>query len=120
MLWPSMLWLSASVKNLKPQTYWFVKKLDEIPKVLLPPSSARKKALALADCGLIGQFTGIWPSPKTIETWMEKNWKPLIKGSLNHFFCERVFFFIFSLSIRKTRSDLSKWPIFLGSERDVS
>jgi hypothetical protein len=63
-----------------------------MPKVSLPPSLSRNKALALDNHGLISQFTGIWPSPKTVAIWMEKNWKPLIKGSLNHFFCGRGFF----------------------------
>jgi hypothetical protein len=49
----------------------FVKKLDEIPKVDILPSTSRKKALDLADKGLIGQFTGIWPSPKWLFGWKQ-------------------------------------------------
>jgi hypothetical protein len=82
----------SSVKNMKAQPSKFVKTLNEMPNVSLPPSSSRKKALALSYHSLIGQFTGIWPSPRIMGSWMEKNWKPLINGSLIHFFCGRGFF----------------------------
>jgi hypothetical protein len=51
--------VAASVKNSKPQSSKFIKKLDENPKVSLPLSSSTKKALPLADQNLIGQFTSI-------------------------------------------------------------
>lgn len=72
--------VAASIKTLKPPSSRIVKKLDEILKFPLPPSSARRKALALANRDLTGQLTGIWPSLKIIATWLEKNWKPLIKA----------------------------------------
>ena len=37
----------------------FVKKLDSLQEVLLPPSLPRLAALSLAKRGLIGQFTGL-------------------------------------------------------------
>jgi hypothetical protein len=46
--------------------------------------------------------------------WIEKNWKPLIKGSLNNFFCNRGFFtFLFE---QKEDKDLifHSGPYFLG------
>ena len=51
----------------------FVKKLDEIPEISLPPEAPIQVALSLADRGLIGQFTGLWPSPKTTEQWVNRN-----------------------------------------------
>jgi len=30
-------------------------------------------ALSLAERGLVGQFTGLWPSPKTVQRWVERN-----------------------------------------------
>ena len=44
----------------------FVKKLD-IPSVELPAEKTCRLALNLAERGLIGQFTGLWPSPMAID-----------------------------------------------------
>ena len=44
--------------------------------------ASRMKALALSEKGLIGQFIGIWPFPKTMEYWISKNWMPLISRGL--------------------------------------
>jgi hypothetical protein len=41
--------VTASIKNLKAQPSYFVKKFEEIPRVKLPPSSSRREALALVD-----------------------------------------------------------------------
>jgi hypothetical protein len=54
----------------------FVKKLDSIPTVVLPEEETCKAALNLAERGLIGQFTGLWPSPKSVEDWTQRNWSP--------------------------------------------
>ena len=64
----------------------FVKKLDEIPEISLPPEAPIQVALSLADRGLIGQFTGLWPSPKTTEQWVNRNWAPLIKEKVTSYF----------------------------------
>ena len=47
----------------------FVKKVD-IPSVELPAERICHSMLNLAERGLIGQFTGLWPSPKAIEGWV--------------------------------------------------
>jgi hypothetical protein len=65
--------VAVSFKDLKFHPSKFVKKLDEIPKVALPPSFSRRKALALVDRGLIGQFMGIWPLSKMDAFWLKKN-----------------------------------------------
>ena len=57
----------------------FIKNLDEIPKISLPETQAIKIALALSERGLVGQFMGLWPSAKTTEAWVQRNWKPLLK-----------------------------------------
>jgi hypothetical protein len=47
--------------------------------------------------------------------WLEKDWKPLIKSSLNHFFCSRGFFtFLFEF---KEHKDLifCNGPYFVGA-----
>jgi hypothetical protein len=104
----------AYVKNLKIQPSKFVKKLDEMPKVSLSPSSTRNKEIFLANRGLIGQFIGIRPSSEIVSLWLEKNWKPFIKCYLNHFFCERgLFAFLF-----EHKEDEIRWsgPYFMGGK----
>jgi hypothetical protein len=48
--------------------------------------------LALAERGLLGQFTGIYPLPRSMANWVQKNWQDLIKGKLTHYFCGRGFY----------------------------
>jgi hypothetical protein len=56
----------------------FVKKMEEIPSLELSPEDPCKLALLLAENALIEKFTGLWPSPKTVEAWMDDRWKMLI------------------------------------------
>jgi len=62
---------SNLVKSLPPQrsrptATKFVKKLDVLQEVQLPPTIPRMAAISLAEKGLIGQFTGLWPSPRIV------------------------------------------------------
>ena len=50
----------------------FVKKLENIPSVVLPVETCQT-AINIAEWGLIGQFTRLWPSPKTIAGWVQRN-----------------------------------------------
>ena len=50
----------------------FVKKVD-IPSVELPANKTCRSALNLAERGLIGHFIGLWPSPKAIDGWVQRN-----------------------------------------------
>ena len=74
---------SGSKRKLTQIQQSFVKKLDNIPSVDLPVDQTCRSALNLADKGLIGQFTGLWPSPKAIEGWVQRNWKPLISEGIS-------------------------------------
>jgi hypothetical protein len=72
-------------------------------------------ALKLVDQGLIGQFTGLWPSPRAMMIWIQKSWKPLIKGQLIHFFYDQGFYaFLFKT---KEENDLIflSGPYFYGT-----
>ena len=51
----------------------FVKKLDNIPSVDLPVEQPCRTTMNIAERGLIGQFTGLWPSPKAIDEWVQRN-----------------------------------------------
>ena len=74
----------------------FVKKMASIPSVALPEEDTCKAALNLDERGLIGQFTGLWPSPKSVEDWTQRNWKPLIKEGVKSYFVGKGFFvFVF-------------------------
>ena len=45
------------------------KKVD-IPSAELNADRICRSTLNLAERGLIHQFTGLWPSPKTIDSWV--------------------------------------------------
>ena len=52
--------------------------------------------LSLAEHGLVGQFTGLWPSPKEIEGWVQRNWRPLLsQGIRSHFIGRGYYIFVF-------------------------
>jgi len=92
----------------------FVKKIDEILSVVVKRSS-RNLALRFTKNILIGKFIGTWPSPKSMALWIEKKWRPLIKGWLSLSFCSEVFFsFMFE---EKEDKDLilRSGPYFMGS-----
>ena len=69
---------SRSKRKLTQNQQSFVKKLDNIPSVALPMDQTCHTTQNIVDRGLIGQFTGLWPSLKTIAGWVQRNWKPLI------------------------------------------
>ena len=76
----------------------FVKKVD-IPSVELPAEWTCRSTLNLADQGLIGQFSGLWPSPKATDGWVQRNWRPLVSVDIRSHFVGRAFFvFIFDSS----------------------
>jgi len=66
--------------------------LDVLQEVNLPPILPRTAALSLVEKGLIGQFTGLWPSPKTLQRWVERNWSDKIQGKISIRFCEKGYF----------------------------
>lgn len=70
----------------------FVKKLEDIPVISLPPETPIQVALSLAERALISQSTGLWPSPKSTESWVNRNWVSLIKESVTSYFLGRGYF----------------------------
>ena len=55
-------------------------KLADVPEVKLSSTASKRKAVTLSEKGLIGLFTGLWPSPRSVEIWLNKNWRTLIQG----------------------------------------
>ena len=56
---------------------WFVKQAD-VSEVKLNSIASKRKAVTLSEKGLIGLFTGLWPSLRSVEVWLNKNWRTLI------------------------------------------
>lgn len=88
---------SALIKSLpaqraRPSVSKFVKKIEGLQEVSLPPSLPRKAALALVEKGLIRKFTGLWPSPKTVQRWVERNWADKTQGKISIRFCGKGYF----------------------------
>jgi len=72
------LFSDSAISRTRPTVTKFIKKLDEITEVNLPPSLPRKSAIILAERGLVGQFTGLWPSLRSVQKWVERNWSAMI------------------------------------------
>ena len=94
----------------------FIKRMDSIPSVALPEAETCKAALNLTEKGLIGQFTGLWPSPKSVEEWTQRNWKLLIKEGIKSYFVGKGFF-IFVFENAEDRSLIFRnGPYFMGPQ----
>ena len=95
---------------------FFFKKLANIPSMDLPTEQPCRITLNIADQGLIGQFTGLWPSPKTIEGWIQRNWKPLIsEGIRSNLIGNGFYVFLFENS--KDRDLIFRnGPYFMGPQ----
>eukprot|EP00253_Pinus_taeda_P023673 PITA_23673 len=75
-----------------------------------------KVALSLADRGLIGQFTGLWPSPKTTEKWVNRNWVPLINQSVTSYFLGQGYF-LFEFTSKEDKDLIFRnGPYFMGPQ----
>ena len=91
----------------------FVKKVD-IPSVELPTEKTCRSAQNLAGGGLIGQFTSLWPSPKAIDGWVQRNRWPLIfDGIRNHFVGRGYYVFLFD-SAKDRDLIFQNGPYFMG------
>lgn len=97
----------------RPSVTKFVKKLEDIPEISLPPALPRRAALSLAERGLVGQFKGLWPSPKTVQKWVERNWTASIDGKISIRFCGRGYY-TFHFETKEDR-DLIFGPYFMDT-----
>jgi hypothetical protein len=108
--------LASLPKKKKPEASKFVKKLDDVPEVNLPPEGPIQVALSLADRALVGQFTGLWPSPKSTENWVVKNWIPLIKNKVTSYFLGRGYF-LFEFNTKEDKDLIFRnGPYFMGPQ----
>jgi len=65
--------LKSLPKKKTPEVSKFMKRLDDIPEISLPPEKPIQVALSLSERALVGQFTGLWPSPRSTESWVSRN-----------------------------------------------
>lgn len=94
----------------------FVKKLDEIPEIELPPEKTIPLAVGLAERALIGQFTGLWPSPRATNAWVQHNWRPLIKEGVLCLALGRGYF-LFDFAAKSDRDLIFRnGPYFMGPQ----
>jgi hypothetical protein len=94
----------------------FVKKLEEVPVIDLPPAQPMSVVVSLADRALVGQFTGLWPSPRTTENWIQKNWRPLISNSVTCYAVGRGFFLFEFISKEDRDLIFRSGPYFMGPQ----
>eukprot|EP00253_Pinus_taeda_P001787 PITA_01787 len=94
----------------------FIKKLEDVPEIALQEDQPIKIALALADRGLVGQFMGRWPSTKTTDEWIQRNWRPQLKNSVICYPVGRGFF-IFEFTTKEDRDLVFRnGPYFMGNQ----
>lgn len=94
-LFASLIPKNASTR-IRPSATKFVKKLDDIPEVSLPPTLPRKATIVLAERGLVVQFTGPWLSTRAVQKWVERNWNVIIQGKIaNRFYGRGFYTFLF-------------------------
>lgn len=101
--------------KIRPYASKFIKKLDEIPEVSLPPSLLRKAAISLAERSLVGQFTGLWPSLRSVQRWVECNWNSIVQGKIAIKFCGRGFYTFLFESMEDTNLIFRNDPYFMDS-----
>jgi hypothetical protein len=82
----------------------------------LPEEHSIKIALALAERGLVGQFMGLWPSAKTTDNWIQRNWRPHLKHSVTCYPVGRGFF-VFEFISKEDRDLIFRsGPYFMGTQ----
>jgi len=100
----------------KNETAKLVKRLKDIPEISLPPETPIQVALSLAERALVGQFTGLWPSPKSTEIWVNKDRAPLIKNSVTSYFLGQGFF-LFEFTSKDDKDLIfQNGPYFMGPQ----
>ena len=70
----------------------FVKIIEDVPEVALPPEETMQVYVSLANQTLIRQFMGLWPLPKSTDSWVQRNWRPLIYKNVASYSVERGYF----------------------------
>ena len=91
----------------------FVKKVDS-PTVELPTDRICHSALNFVERGLIGKFTRLWPSPKAIDSWVQRNWRPLVSDKIQSHFVGRGFYVFIFDAVAGRDLIFRNGPYFMG------
>jgi hypothetical protein len=94
----------------------FVKRLDVVPEIDLPPDHPMKVAISLSERGLVGQFMGLWPSARTTDNWIQRNWRPLITNSVTCYAVGRGYFIFEFISQEDRDLIFRNGPYFMGTQ----
>ena len=103
-------------KKKKAECSKFVKSVEEMSEVSLPLDIPIQVALSMSERVLVGQFTGLWPSPKATKTWVIKNWKPLMKQNVTSHFLGRGYFLFEFISKEDKALIFRNGPYFMGPQ----
>jgi hypothetical protein len=107
---------SRGKQTAPPEIPKFIKKLDEIPEIALPEENPMKIAVALANRGLVGQFMGLWPSTKTTDDWIQRNWRPNLANGVTCYPVGRGYF-VFEFITEEDRDLVFRnGPYFMGTQ----
>jgi hypothetical protein len=107
---------SQGKKTSPPEIPKFIKKLDEIPEIALPEGNPMKIAVALANRGLVGQFMGLWPSTKTTDDWIQRNWRPNLANGVTCYPVGRGYFVFEFISEEDRDLVFRNGPYFMGTQ----
>lgn len=92
----------------------FVMQNVEVKNVTVS-DGARKNSLDYVENALIGKFTSMWPSPKSMEFWMSKAWNSIMKGEIPLSTVGNRFF-VFLFEFKEDRDVVFRnMPYFFGS-----
>jgi hypothetical protein len=94
----------------------FVRRLEDIPEINLPPEQPMKVAISLSERGLVGQFMGLWPSTRTTDNWIQWNWRPLIQNSVTCYAVGRGYFIFEFISQEDRDLIFRNVPYFMGAQ----
>jgi hypothetical protein len=107
---------SRGKKSTPPAIPKFIKKLEEIPEIVLPEENPMKIVVALAQKGLVGQFMGLWPSTKTTDDWIQRNWRPNLEHGVTCYPVGRGFFVFEFISEEDRDLIFRNGPYFMGTQ----
>jgi hypothetical protein len=109
--------IAACSKKLSPSDPpSFVKRLDVVLEIDLPPDHPMKVALSLSERGLVGQFMGLWPSTRSTNNWIQRNWRPLITNNVTCYAVGRGYFIFEFISQEDKYLIFRNGSYFMGTQ----
>jgi hypothetical protein len=103
-------------KTAQEESTSFVKRLEAIPEICLPPEQPMKVAISLSERGLVGQFMGLWPSTRSTDNWIQRNWRPLTKNSVTCYSVGKGFYIFEFISQEDRDLIFRNGPYFMGTQ----